>query len=308
MKVKVIFIVFSFLILFLSLAVTFNRITLLNPLSVLSESFENSTFPPSGWVKITPTSGAGWNRQTAGSPTPGLSGIIIAAPGGGTAVAFCNYLTGSNPPGHGPSQQWLITPKLGNIQAGDSLTFWLRKLGVYFDHFQVMISTTTPTTGAMTIVVDTMTFYANDSGYVFHKYNIGSLVPPGSNIYVGFKEWVDSTEINGASFSLDLIKSTAQVVEVKNINGIPAQYNLSQNFPNPFNPSTHIEYSIAKKGFVSLIIYDVLGKEIAVIVNESKNAGNYTVSFNASKLSSGVYYYKIQSGEFSDKKMMILLK
>lgn len=290
-----------------------NKITktkLLFPLSTLSESFESSTFPPSGWVKVTPTNGSGWYREIAGNyPVPGLSiGYIITPTGGGSGVAFCNYLTGSHPQGQGASNQWLISPKLVNIQPGDSLSFWLRKFGHYMDHFQIMISTTTQTVGAMTVVLDTLTFYANDSGYVFHKYEIGSLIPSGSNIYIGFHEWVENAAVQGATFSLDLVKSTAQVVEVKNNSQIPANYKLNQNFPNPFNPMTNISYSIAKKGFVSLKIFDLLGKEIATPVNEIKNAGDYSIIFNASKISSGVYYYKIVSGGFSDLKYMILIK
>ncbi len=283
---------------------------LLNPLLVLSESFESTTFPPSGWIKISPANGTSWNKQNAGTtPVPGLNfGYIIAPAGGGTAVAFCNYLTGSNPPGHGLSNQWLITPKLGNIQPGDSISFWLRKIGNYFDHFQVMLSITTPTVGAMTIVVDTMTFYSSDSGYVFHKYNIGSLVPNGSNIYIGFREWVEDAAVQGATFSLDLVKSTAQVVEVSNINQIPDNYYLGQNYPNPFNPTTAINYSIARKGFVSLKVFDILGKEVATLVNEVKDAGTYSLNFNAAKLTSGVYFYRIQTDKFTDMKSMVLVK
>jgi hypothetical protein len=283
---------------------------MLNPASVLSESFEGLTFPPSGWIKITPSGGTGWYREVSGTyPVPGLSiGYVICPSGGGTALAFCNYLTGSHPQGQGSSNQWLITPRLGNIQSGDSISFWLRKLGHYLDHFQIMISVTTPTIEAMTTIVDTLTFYPSDSGYVFRKYNIGSLVPNGSNIYVGFREWVADASHDGATFSLDLVKSTAQIVEIKNISEAPADYSLSQNYPNPFNPSTAINYSIAKKGFVSLIVYDLLGREVSILERGIKNAGNYFVIFNANKLPGGVYFYKLQSGKFSGTKKLILIK
>ena len=89
---------------------------------------------------------------------------------------------------------------------------------------------------------------------------------------------------------------------------IPDKYSLSQNYPNPFNPVTAIKYSIPNEGFVSLKIYNVLGSEVATLVNEFKNAGSYNVSFNAENLSSGVYYYKLKSGTFVETKKMILLK
>ena len=87
----------------------------------------------------------------------------------------------------------------------------------------------------------------------------------------------------------------------------PFVFTLDQNYPNPFNPVTSIQYAIANKQFVKLIVYDVLGNEIAVLVNEEKPAGKYEVSWNASNLASGVYIYRLQSGLFvSSKKIMLL--
>jgi len=85
-------------------------------------------------------------------------------------------------------------------------------------------------------------------------------------------------------------------------------YNLQQNYPNPFNPATMISYSIKEEGLVTLKIYDVLGKEIATLVNENKPEGNYEVEFDASQLPSGMYIYKMQSGSFSNVKKMLLTK
>ncbi|HRN27333.1 MAG TPA: T9SS type A sorting domain-containing protein [Ignavibacteriaceae bacterium] len=88
----------------------------------------------------------------------------------------------------------------------------------------------------------------------------------------------------------------------------PTGYTLEQNFPNPFNPVTQIKYSIVDNGIVTLKIYDVLGREIATLVNEEKTAGNYEVSFDASQLSSGIYLYTIQVGRFTQTRKMVLLK
>jgi hypothetical protein len=86
----------------------------------------------------------------------------------------------------------------------------------------------------------------------------------------------------------------------------PNIFELSQNFPNPFNPVTTIKYQLADDGFVSLKVFDVLGSEIKTLVNEFKNAGYYEIEFNASNIPSGVYFYKIQSGNFNAVKKMIL--
>jgi hypothetical protein len=88
----------------------------------------------------------------------------------------------------------------------------------------------------------------------------------------------------------------------------PADFNLSQNYPNPFNPTTIIKYSLPEKNQVIIKIYNVLGSEVVTLVNEVKPAGNYEVNFNASGLSSGVYYYSISAGKFNATKKMILIK
>ncbi len=91
-------------------------------------------------------------------------------------------------------------------------------------------------------------------------------------------------------------------------NSLPEVFSLEQNYPNPFNPSTSIQFRIPENSFVSLKIYNVLGKEIVTLINEEKNAGNYEVSFNASTLSSGVYFYKLEAGNFVQTRKMILMK
>jgi len=89
---------------------------------------------------------------------------------------------------------------------------------------------------------------------------------------------------------------------------LPEKFELKQNFPNPFNPNTVISYSIAKSENVSIKIYDILGKEVQTLVNEVKNPGSYNVMFNAQNLSSGVYFYRLTAGNFTDIKKMTLVK
>lgn len=89
---------------------------------------------------------------------------------------------------------------------------------------------------------------------------------------------------------------------------LPQIFSLSQNYPNPFNPSTVINYSLAKSGFVELKVYDILGREVASLVEEKQSIGNYKIEFNASSLSSGIYFYRLQCGDFSETKKLILLR
>ncbi|MEO8666118.1 MAG: T9SS type A sorting domain-containing protein [Ignavibacteria bacterium] len=104
----------------------------------------------------------------------------------------------------------------------------------------------------------------------------------------------------------------SQIVTVQNHNGIPEKFSLSQNFPNPFNPTTKINYEIPLSGngpiAVSLKIYNALGNEVAVLVGTQQNAGSYEVNFNAEKLSSGVYFYKLIAGDNIASKSMVILK
>ncbi len=95
-------------------------------------------------------------------------------------------------------------------------------------------------------------------------------------------------------------------IDTKDI--VPEEYYLSQNYPNPFNPTTTISYSIPELSNVSLKVYDVLGREVATLVDEEKPAGNYQLRFNAGNLSSGVYYYKIISNNFMESRKMTFLK
>ena len=96
--------------------------------------------------------------------------------------------------------------------------------------------------------------------------------------------------------------------DVNEGSNIPEIYSLEQNYPNPFNPSTSIQFRIPENSFVSLKIYNVLGKEVITLLNEEKNAGTYDVNFNATNLASGVYFYKLEASNFVQTKKMMLMK
>ncbi len=112
----------------------------------------------------------------------------------------------------------------------------------------------------------------------------------------------------GNNLFIDDITSGGLVGVGDPVSTIPAKYELYQNYPNPFNPTTKINFSLPKQGLVTIKIYDMLGKEIAQLVNEVRAAGNYSVDYDGSKLASGVYFYRIESAEFIDTKRMMLVK
>jgi hypothetical protein len=98
------------------------------------------------------------------------------------------------------------------------------------------------------------------------------------------------------------------LTSVRSLPGIPDKYAIKQNYPNPFNPSTNIEFSIPTSSLVTLKVFNMLGQEVATVLNELKEAGNYKVTFNASKIPSGIYFYSIQADKFSAKMKMVLVK
>lgn len=102
--------------------------------------------------------------------------------------------------------------------------------------------------------------------------------------------------------------SISSVVPVKDETPAVKSFELEQNFPNPFNPGTSINYQIPRSGHVTLKVYDIMGKEVAAIIDGYMEAGKHTAEFNASNLSSGIYYYKLQSGDMTKINKMLLLK
>jgi hypothetical protein len=118
----------------------------------------------------------------------------------------------------------------------------------------------------------------------------------GTNVSLGSEMYIDDLEL-----SMDVVSDVEDQTQ-------PLTFQLEQNYPNPFNPSTRIKYQIAENDFVSLKVYDVLGNEVATLVNEEQTMGNYSATFNASSLSSGTYFYKLQTGSFVETKKMVLMK
>ncbi len=112
----------------------------------------------------------------------------------------------------------------------------------------------------------------------------------------------------GVTAELVFISTEAQFIVGVDDNQLVSSYNLEQNYPNPFNPSTSIKFSVPERSDVSLKVYDVLGKEVATLMNETKEAGSYNVTFNSSNLASGMYLYTLKAGSFTSTKKMILMK
>ena len=104
-------------------------------------------------------------------------------------------------------------------------------------------------------------------------------------------------------------RTVSEIISIIKIsNSIPYLYTLEQNYPNPFNSMTSIKYEIPEGGLVKLSVYDMLGREAAMLVNEQQGAGSYRVSFDASGLNSGVYFYRLSAGNFTTSKKLTVIK
>ena len=140
----------------------------------------------------------------------------------------------------------------------------------------------------------------------------------GMSIYIegiGFQYGFSSGGMNLSSTTLiagliegEIFGDTTEIMIVILEENKQISFTLSQNYPNPFNPNTTIKYSIKERGFVQLKVYDILGKEVTTLVNEEKQQGNYSVSFNGNNLPSGVYVYSLRVNDFIQNNKMTLLK
>jgi hypothetical protein len=149
------------------------------------------------------------------------------------------------------------------------------------------------------------------SGYaaVLYSGNFPQSNQPGKIALIGFPfETIYPQEIRYQLMNRLLNFFDYTVSANQNYSDIPNHYSLTQNYPNPFNPTTKLSYSIAQSGLVTLKVYDVLGTEIETLINEEKTAGSFELSWDASYLPSGVYFYRLQAGDFTETKKMILLK
>ncbi len=112
----------------------------------------------------------------------------------------------------------------------------------------------------------------------------------------------------GSYYFLDDLAFSNEPVNVNDRVNTPAQFNLLQNYPNPFNPSTNIQFSLLKGSYIKLHVFNVLGMEVATLVDEYRGAGQYSERFDAGKFASGVYFYRLDAGNYSAMKRMLLVK
>ena len=205
-----------------------------------------------------------------------------------------------------------------NIYIGTGSVFIGNSSGVFYSNDYglsfVEINTGLPDTTVLSMAINNdnivYTALANEGVYSYNKF-LNSWDPVDNRPY--FKNVTSLLFDNdgflyGGTENQSIIRSLETTVSIDEIVNSNFKYYLRQNYPNPFNPATKINYSLENSGYVELEIIDILGRRIALLVNEYQEKGYHSVSFNASNLTSGIYLYRIKSGKFVQTKKMILLK
>ena len=221
-----------------------------------------------------------WNTQSAGI-TKNLHGVCFTNANNGTMVGDDGTILHTSNGG----TKWIAQSSGTNEDLFESL-FIDSNLGKIVGSNATILHTTN---GGIAWTIQTACTNEDLYAVSFTDEKIGNIVGDNGTIF---------RTTNGGSTS---------VFDEKGIEPLK-KYILSQNYPNPFNPGTIINYKVGSKQYVSLKVYDLLGKELATLVNTEQLAGNYEVEFDGSNLSTRVYFYRLQIGNFVDTKKMILLK
>jgi hypothetical protein len=195
-----------------------------------------------------------------------------------------------------------------------TFTFKINKSGKY-DIYEILPTTVNSANKALYKIISNGmvldSFYLNQNEGSGTWKNIGQYYlyeeTPISIKVIDSGESTSGPVIRADAFKIALFQETTNIEDDNRVT-IPDKFELYQNYPNPFNPATTISYAIPNDGLVSLTIFDVLGNKVAELENVYKTAGSYSHSFDASKLPSGVYFYRIKSGNFISTRKMLLLK
>ncbi|MDD5360808.1 MAG: M14 family zinc carboxypeptidase [Ignavibacteria bacterium] len=249
--------------------------------TAFADSAENGT---ANW-----TYGTGWAINTSNYHTPSHS------------FAYPNYGVNVN------SSMSLNFPLNLSSYPVAYLEYWHRyDVEASYDYCYVELSNDNGTTWQQVA-----SYTGTNNTWTRQIFDVSSMISSSNNVRLRFRLTSDAG-VQNSGWYVDDIKITNYLGPVTGIGNInpetPGKYSLEQNYPNPFNPSTQINYSVPKDGMVKITVFDLLGREIRSLVNDFKKAGFYSVDFDGSSLSSGFYFYKMESGNYIESKKMMLVK
>jgi hypothetical protein len=205
------------------------------------------------------------------------------------------------------SDAWLVSPRFSC--ANDSISFYATGgAQAYCDSLQIWVNTVNTLPENFTSKLGTIIWPQGSVYGKFQRYRFNLSQFNGQTIAIGFRYYMNLQDANGLLVQLDDIYVGGSV-GIQNVStGMPERYKLSQNYPNPFNPVTNIAFDIPKSSFTILRIYDMLGREVALLVNQKLEPGSYKVDFNAAALSSGTYFYSLTTANFTQTKKLTVIK
>lgn len=207
------------------------------------------------------------------------------------------------------NEQWINVYRL-NGNAGDKWIMWdySHTGDGPFEMARINFITDTLLFGIESKLMEIIYFFTNDSTDTTGLVRKHEQLLKGIGLYIMIAAELDAQIYLQGAVIDGILYGDTTVVNVEDDYATVIHFELKQNYPNPFNPSTTIKYEIPERCSVSIKVYDVLGNEVAMLVNEDKQAGAYEVEFDGSALTSGIYFYQLKAGEFVATKKMILLK
>lgn len=245
---------------------------------------------PTGWIGYAQTGASMEVKSDSRAARSGINWVKCTSTQGGYYLLYQNSFAAK------PGQKWQISAYMKDI----SPTY----PGANFAGLKVSYKSVTGSTFTY------FEYYGKTITSSWAKYDTTFTTPEGTAFIQAVVIIHAADGAPEASYGIDDVKLTLlEDVGVEQLtNNIPTKYELGQNYPNPFNPATTILYSLPREGNVTLKVYNIVGQEVVSLVDAYQTAGNYKVSFTGEHLSSGIYFYRIKSGSFSEVKKMLLIK
>lgn len=307
-----------FFVLLLSTEICSQRILFQSNFETIPLVFPDSI--PAGWKKLDVDQNnpvLGWAVNDTNQHFGGDTTIFKPRAHSGNKSLFIFWLAGSG--NNNLNDDWVWTDSL-RIETGDSLNFWCLLgstplIAAYADSVQVHIcSAQNPSSSLLKLATiksnDSSGTPLNNNTWREFKYSLSQFA--GQRVYIAWRYYMIVNQTSGLWINIDdLFIGNRSAIGITPINTeIPKGFTLSQNYPNPFNPSTKIRFQIsgtsAAKTF--LYVYDMLGREAAVLVNENIKPGTYEVNWDAGSLPSGTYFYRLVTEKVTITKKMVLVK
>jgi hypothetical protein len=288
---------------------------------IINENFETAGFNvdslPTNWVKesVDPFYGPGreWAVRDSGTGYVGTSAVVKAYAHDGKRSITIPWSSGGT---SGIADDWVYTDTF-TVKTGDTLSFWMLLGSIsgitpYIDTMQIWAMFGQ---NSFLTIQKIATIKSNDSAgvplnnneWTKHTFDLSAFA--GQQICIAFRYYMD-VSTNGLWCNIDdVFLGNRSSVGISQIGAnVPKSFALHQNYPNPFNPVTKIKFDIAKATNVKIEVFNSLGQAVNTLFNEFKPAGYYETDFNASKLSSGVYFYRLTTDQFVDMKKMVVVK